>query len=135
MVRGEIEWEFAEDDDGGGSFMATNKAINLIRQHLTRGEVDIALSLYESCAEDVGDELLLELDMASSHLQKALANLFYRSRDYRRAAQTCVRLEQWAQAAKAFQAAGDYAGAADAYMHNNQISEAAANYEKAGQSD
>ena len=76
MVRGEIEWEFSENDDGSGSFMATNKAINLIRQHLTRGEVEVAQSLYESCAEDVGDELLLELDVASSHLQKSLANLF-----------------------------------------------------------
>ena len=112
--------------------MATNKAINLIRQHLTRGEVDEALSLYESCAENVGDELLQELDMASSHLQKALANLFYRSRDYQRAAITCVRLGQWAQAAKAFQASGDYASAADAYLRTNQLDDAATNFEKAG---
>ncbi|MEE2901148.1 MAG: cyclic nucleotide-binding domain-containing protein [Myxococcota bacterium] len=132
MVRGEIEWEFSESEDGSGSFMATNKAINLIRQHLTRGEVDVAQSLYESCAEDVGDELLLELDVASTHLQKSLANLFYRSRDYRRAAKTCVRLGEWSQAARAFQAAGDYAGAAEAYLRGGNTKDAAAHFEKAG---
>ena len=133
MVRGEIEWEFSENEDGSGSFMATNKAINLIRQHLTRGEIEVAQSLYESCAEDVGDELLLELDVASTHLQKSLANLFYRSRDYRRAAQTCVRLGEWAQAARAFQSAGDYSGAAEAYLRAGNTPEAAAHFEKAGQ--
>jgi len=135
VLRGEIEWEFSENEEGAGSFMATNRAINLIRQHLTRGEIDIALSLYESCAENVGDELLLELDTASTNLQKSLANLFYRSRDFYRAAQTCIRLEQWAQAAKSFEAGGHYAQAADAFLRANLIDAAATNFEKAGQPD
>ena len=50
---GEMEWEFAEDADGGGSFVATGKVVNFLRTHLARGEMDEALALYESCAQDV----------------------------------------------------------------------------------
>jgi CRP/FNR family cyclic AMP-dependent transcriptional regulator len=135
MMRGEIEWEFSEGDDGAACFMATNRAIQLIRQHLSKGEIEIALSLYESCAENVGDELLEELDTASSHLQKALANLFYRARDYHRAGTTCIRLGQWAHAAKSFEAGGYYAEAAGAFIRADMTDSAATNFEKAGQTD
>lgn len=132
MSRGEMEWEFSETADGGGAFLATGKVVGAIRTHLARGEIEPALALYESCVENVGDELMAEFRSASSKLQKAMANLFYRSRDYKRAASACMQLGEWPAAARSFEAAFDYNRAAECYLKGKDAPRAAAVYAKSG---
>ena len=127
-----MEWEFAEDAAGGGSFVATGKVVNFLRTHLARGEMDEALALYESCAQDVGDQLTAEFVTSSTKLQKAMANLFFRARDYKRAATACEKLGEWAAAARSYEASFAYEQAASCYVRANQHDKAAAVFRKAG---
>ncbi len=127
-----MEWEFSETEDGGGAFLATGKVVGAIRTHLARGELENALSLYESCVENVGDELMAEFRAASTKLKKAMANLFYRARDYKRAATACMQLGEWGAAARSFEASFDYARAAECYLKVRDAPRAAAMWAKAG---
>jgi tetratricopeptide (TPR) repeat protein len=99
---------------------------------LARGEMDEAVQLYESCMENVGDLMMGELPAASSKLQRALANLFYRARDYKRAAAACEQLGELEAAARAYESAYAYDRAAACYARMNEPKKAAAVYVKAG---
>ncbi len=127
--RGEMEWEFAENE---GEFRTTGKVVNYLRTHLARGEIESAVKLYESCAENVGDDLMAEFPTASTALQKAMANLFFRARDYRRAATACEQLAEWEAAARSYEAAYAYPQAARCYVRAQKQAKAAAVFIKAG---
>ena len=131
MGFGEMEWEFSESNEGG-NFMATGKVVTFLRNHLARGEMEKALGLYESCAENVGDEMLLEFPTASSRLQKAMANMFFRARDYKRAALACEQLSEWEAAARSYEASYEYKKAAACYLRANKADKAAAIFQKSG---
>jgi tetratricopeptide (TPR) repeat protein len=129
----EMEWEFNESSDqNDGQFMATGKVINFLRGHLARGEVDQAVSLYESCAQNVGDSVWAEFEGASVQMKKAIANLFYRARDYKRSAAACERLGEWIAAGRSYEAAYDNARAAQCYLKGDDKERAAAVIEKSG---
>jgi tetratricopeptide (TPR) repeat protein len=128
-----LEWEFTEGDGNDGQFMPTGKVIEFLRQHLAKGEVDAAVALYESCVEGVGDQLWNEFVNASTPTKKSIANLFYRARDYKRAAEACSQLEEWGAAARAYAAAYEFPKAAECYTKANDSVRAASMYEKAGQ--
>ena len=60
MTRGGMmEFEFSEND--GGQFRGTGKVVHFITGHLGRGEIDLAVGLYESSVGNIGDTLLAEL--------------------------------------------------------------------------
>jgi tetratricopeptide (TPR) repeat protein len=129
----EIEWEFnANSDSPDGQFMATGKVISLLRGHLAKSEIDQAVSLYESCAQNVGDSVWAEFEGASTPMKKAIANLFFRARDYQRSALACEKLGEWVAAGRSHEAAYELGRAAMCYMKGNDKARAAAVFEKGG---
>ncbi|MEM7677594.1 MAG: cyclic nucleotide-binding domain-containing protein, partial [Myxococcota bacterium] len=129
-----MEWEFTSGPDNEGQFMATGKVIETLRRHLARGEIDEAVTLYETCVQEtVGQELWQEFTSASTPLKKAIANLFYRARDYRRAAIACEQLGEWGAAARAHAAAYDWIKAAECMKKGGDPIRAAEMLTKGGQ--
>src|SRR5688572_9893522 len=128
-----MEWEFTEGDGNDGQFMPTGKVIEFVRGHLAKGEIDAAVELYESCVEGIGEKLWAEFVNASTPTKKSIANLFYRARDYQRAAQACSDLGEWSAAARAHAAAYEFDKAAECYTRANDSLRAAGMFEKAGQ--
>lgn len=131
MIRGEMEYEFSDSGEGG-QFQATGKVVTFLRQHLAKGEIDQAVALYESCVENVADSLMLEFKSASKVMQKAMANMFYRARDYRRAAVACETIGEWGAAAKAYEASLVWDKAAACFLKAGNKQKAAAMLQKAG---
>lgn len=130
MIRGEMEYEFSDNE--GGQFLATGKVVAFLRSYLAKGEIDQAVELYESCVENVGDALFMEFKVASKTVQKAMANLFYRARDYRRAAAACEIIGEWGAAARAYEAALQWGKAAECHLRTGAKDRAAAMLQKAG---
>ncbi|MFO0728044.1 MAG: cyclic nucleotide-binding domain-containing protein [Myxococcota bacterium] len=128
---GMMEFEFSEAD--GGQFRGTGKVVHFITGHLGRGEIDLAVGLYESSVGNIGDVLLAEFKASSRAVQKNMANLFYRARDYRRAAIACESMGELGPAAKAYEAALAWDKAADCYLRTGNKDRAAAMLTKAGQ--
>ncbi|MBI4815737.1 MAG: cyclic nucleotide-binding domain-containing protein [Deltaproteobacteria bacterium] len=128
VFRGEIEWEFNES----GQFQTTGKVLQLIRNHLAKNELQQAVELYESCAQSIGDDLIADFDTSSNNVQKALANLFFRARDYARAAACCQKMGEWEAAARAYEAANKLEQASECYVRAGQRDKAAAILQKAG---
>lgn len=131
MIRGEMEYEFS-DNQGGGQFLASGKVVAFLRNYLAKGEIDQAVALYESCVENVGDALFSDFKVASKTVQKAMANLFYRARDYRRAAAACEIIGEWGAAARAHEAALQWGKAAECHLRLGAKDRAAAMLQKAG---
>lgn len=128
-----MEWEFSEGPDNDGQFIATGKVIEQLRRHLARGDVDKAVALYESCVQEtVGKELWAEFNAASVPTKKSIANLFFRSRDYQRAALACQELGEWGAAAKAYAASYDYKNAGQCLSKKGDALGAAQMFEKGG---
>ena len=129
-----MEWEFTEGPDNEGQFMATGKVIETLRRHLGRNEIDEAVTLYETCVQEtVGQAIWQEFESASTSMKKAIANLFYRSRDYQRAGEACEQLGEWSAAAKAFAAAHNWPKAAQCAGKTGDPMQAAKMYEKGGE--
>ena len=129
-----MEWEFTEGPGNEGQFMATGKVIETLRRHLARNEVDEAVSLYETCVQQtVGQELWQEFTSASTPMRKAIANLFYRSRDYQRAGNACEQLGEWSAAAKAYAAAHHWTKAAECIHKTGDAVRAARMYQQGGE--
>jgi tetratricopeptide (TPR) repeat protein len=131
MHRGEMEFEFSDSGEGG-QFLATGKVVTFIRAHLAKNEVNEAVALYESCVENVGDALMVGFKSDSKQIQKGMANLFYRARDYKRAAVACEAIGEWAAAAKAHEASMQWQKAASCYTKAGDKAKAAAMTQKAG---
>ncbi|MCB9650774.1 MAG: cyclic nucleotide-binding domain-containing protein [Deltaproteobacteria bacterium] len=129
-----MEWEFNEGGENEGSFVATGKVIEQLRRLLAKGDVDQAVGLYESCVQEtVGAQLWAEFTGASTPMKKSIANLFYRSRDYGRAAVACEELGEWSAAAKAHAASYQYAKAGECLVKKGDKLGAARMLEKAGE--
>ncbi len=128
-----MEWEFDETGSSGGQFMATGKVIEQLRRHLAKNEVDDAVKLYESCVQEtVGKQLWEEFTAASVQMKKNIANLFYRSRDYERAAAACEDLEEWNAAARAYAASYKWDKAAACHLNAGDQKKAASMFAKLG---
>ncbi len=130
MIRGEMEYEFSDNE--GGQFFASGKVVAFLRSYLAKGEIDQAVALYESCVENVGDALFAEFKSASKVVQKGMANLFFRARDYRRAAAACEIIGEWVAAARAHEAALQWGKAAECHLRTGAKDRAAAMLQKAG---
>lgn len=129
-----MEWEFSEGAGNDGQFMATGKVVEAIRRHLGRNEIDQAVALYESCAQEaVAAQIWAEFGAASTSTKKAIANLFYRARDHARAAEACEVLGEWGAAAKAHMASYAWDRAAGCFLRTGEKDKAAKMFEKAGQ--
>ncbi len=131
-IIGEVEFEFRTDSGGQGEFLACGKVVNHILTRLARGDVDEAASLFASCTENVGDELIKEATQGGSSKQTVanLADMFFRARDYARAARCAEMGGQPELAAKFYEANYDNERAAAYYLKAGNNLKAAELYER-----
>ncbi|NOZ86359.1 MAG: hypothetical protein GXP49_08830, partial [Deltaproteobacteria bacterium] len=124
--HGEMEFEFVETTQGG-EFLASGKVVHYLKTYLARGDFDLAASLLASCAEGVGDELIAEIieGGASKGTMKALAELFFRARDFKRAAYCAERAGEDELAAKYFEASYELEKASELYLKAGNLAKAA----------
>ncbi|MCC7381263.1 MAG: cyclic nucleotide-binding domain-containing protein [Deltaproteobacteria bacterium] len=118
---------------GGGEQVTRAQIVQTILDHLAEGELDPAVRWYESCADAIGDAILGEMERGTIEGRKAIANLLYRARDYRRAALACEQMQEWIAAARAHEGAMAWDRAASCYLASGEKDRAAAMWSKAGE--
>lgn len=129
-----LEFEFL-DDEHGGQLVPVGGPLVSIRSQLMRGDVDAAVKLYEETGGRARDELLQEATAGSFELKKAIAQMFFKARDFQSAGLTYEQLKLDADAAQCFEHANDFARAADAWRRTGELLRAAAACERAGRID
>ena len=141
---GEMEFEF---NAGSEAFVATDKVLVFLRNHLARGEVPQAARLYEDSGATCANALLQEARSASSNMQKATAEMFLMARDFKSAAvvfELARQMERagslyeqgldFENAARVFEAVGDRLRAAVCLERSGKIDAAINLYKQAGPS-
>jgi tetratricopeptide (TPR) repeat protein len=129
---GEMEFEFVEGRD---SFVATDKVVGFLRQHLARGEVPAAARLYEDTGAACVPDLMREAQTASSTTQKAIAEMFVVARDFANAARVFEMTRNLERAGQLFEQATEFVDAARVHEKNGDLLRAAVCFERAGQTD
>jgi CRP/FNR family cyclic AMP-dependent transcriptional regulator len=129
---GEMEFEFIEGKD---NFVATDKVVTFLRNHLAKGEVQLAARLYEDTGANCAPDLLREAQSASSNTQKALAEMFLVARDFKHAAVVFELARQLERAAQLYEQGLDFDNAARAYEGIGDHLRAAVCLERAGKVD
>jgi len=131
-MHGEMEFEFREDDEGEGEFLACGKVVQFLKNHIAKGHLDEAASLLASCAENVGDELIQDITTggASKQILGALAEMFFKARDFARAAQCAEAAGRPDIAAKFLEANYDLEQAAEHYLQAGNLAKAAELFER-----
>lgn len=126
----EIEFEF--DESGSGEFRPSGNVVKVISDYLAKGETDRAASMLAASAPQVGDRLIEEARIgASKELWKKLAGLFGEAKDVGRAALCASEIGDDEMAAGFFEAAYDWANAAEAYRSAGNLLKAAQMHERA----
>ncbi|MDP2340560.1 MAG: cyclic nucleotide-binding domain-containing protein [Deltaproteobacteria bacterium] len=132
-MSGEMEFEFIEGKDG---FVATDKVLTFLRQHLAKGEVQLAARLYEdSGTAGIAPGLLREATSASSTTQKAMAEMFLIARDFKNAAAVFEMARGLERAAQLYEQGLDFENAARCYEKTGELVRAAVCLERAGKID
>lgn len=129
---GEMEFEFIE---GKENFVATDKVVTFLRNHLAKGEVQLAARLYEDSGANCATELLRDAQSSSSTTQKALAEMFLVARDFKHAAVVFELARQLERAAQLYEQGLDFENAARAYEGIGDHLRAAVCLERAGKID
>lgn len=111
-------------------FVSTERAITSLLELLRANQVDAAVKSYTSYQEDIGFPLLSRV-VNDPPMQKAVANLFYRARDYPKAALCCENLGEFEKAALLYEKCQDYEMAADMYARLSMPLRSAEMFEKA----
>jgi tetratricopeptide (TPR) repeat protein len=111
-------------------FVSTERAITALLELLRANQVEAAVQAYTSYQEDIGFPLLARV-VSETAMQKAVANLFYRARDYPKAALCCENLGEFEKAALLYEKCQDYEMAADMYARLNMPLRSAEMFEKA----
>jgi tetratricopeptide (TPR) repeat protein len=111
-------------------FVSTERAITGLLELLRTNQVDAAVKTYTSFQEDIGFPLLSRV-VQDPAMQKAVANLFYRARDYPKAAMCCENLGEFEKAALLYEKCQDYEMAADMYARLSMPLRSAEMFEKA----
>ncbi|MCK9460428.1 MAG: cyclic nucleotide-binding domain-containing protein [Proteobacteria bacterium] len=125
----EIEFEFAEDS--GGEFRPSGNVVEVVFDHVRRGETERAASLLAASGADVGDRLVREAEIgASQELWRRLAALFAAARDVGRAAKCAEAIGDHGLAAGFYEAAYDWQRAAEQYQRAGRSGKAAEMYER-----
>ncbi|MGV3624129.1 MAG: tetratricopeptide repeat protein, partial [Archangium sp.] len=129
------EFEFLDDDQGGGQFIPVGGPVAQLRGLLARNDVDGAVHLYEETGGGARTGLLQEASVASFDLKKAIAHMFKRARDFATAAAVFELANLQAEAAPCFEQANDFVRAAAAWKKCGELIRAAAAFERAGKTD
>ena len=143
-MSGEMEFEFVQGKD---SFVATDKVVTFLRNHLAKGEVQVAARLYEDSGSTCAPELLREAQSASSTTQKAIAEMFVLARDFKsagavfelsrvldRAAHFYEQGMELESAARCYEKCADLPRAGACLERAGKVEQAVALYKKAGPS-
>lgn len=137
--------------------MTADQIVQGLMTLLRESRLDEAVDVYMRCQDDLGFALMAAAKVETSLLQQ-VANLFYRARDYGKAAMVCEELEAYDKAAEFYGLSGEhemaahmaarvgnhllaaqsfercsrYAEAAGLYEKAENLERAAACYERAG---
>lgn len=112
-------------------FYTLDRVLGGLLAALKAGRVDEAVDVYSRCREDIGFQLISRAQ-ADPELFKQTANLFFRARDFARAAYCCEHLEEHQKAAQLYERCDDYAHAAQMYASCGDRAKAAEMFEKDG---
>ncbi len=113
----------------GNTFLTTGQVIDGLMNLLGQGKTGEAADIYSRCQEDVGF-LLINKAQSSGPVQKALANMLYRARDYDKAALCCENMGEFAKAAQLYELDDDYQSAAEMYAKVESFDKAAEMFER-----
>jgi tetratricopeptide (TPR) repeat protein len=121
MVQGiEIQGQAGQ----GSKFLTSAQVIDGLLKMLREGKVAEAADIYSRCQEDIG-YLLVNKVQTDHEMQKLTANLFYRARDFDKAALCCENLGEHAKAAQLYEQSDDYRSAAEMYAKVENFEKAA----------
>lgn len=126
----EIEFEF---DESQGSFVPTSKIVNYIKNYIIAGNIDEAVSAYQSCKEDIGELVFNEFKSSSKVTLRSVGEMFKQSRDYNMAIKCFTITQNYDEVAKLYEKNYEFEKAAQMYEKLNMLEESAINYEKARQ--
>lgn len=129
------EFEFLDDDEGGGQFVSVGGPVASLRSLLARNQIDGAVQLFEETGGGARVGLLQEAAVASFELKKAIAQMFKRARDFASAAAVYELGNLHAEAAPCFEQGNDFVRAAIAWKKCGELMRAAAASERAGRID
>jgi tetratricopeptide (TPR) repeat protein len=117
--------------DGGEFFYDLERVLASMLQMLKANHVDEAADLYARIRDDVSYQLIARAQGDTDTFRR-LANLFFRARDFARAAYCCEYLEEPKKAASLYEQAGDFAAAAQMFATAGDVPRAAEMFERAG---
>lgn len=112
-------------------FYTLDRVLGGLLAALKAGRIDEAVDVYSRCREDIGFQLISRAQ-ADTELFKQAANMFYRARDFARAAYCCEQLEEHLKAAALYERCDDWAHAAQMYAAGGDRGKAAEMFEKDG---
>ncbi len=115
----------------GDRFLPQEQVLAGLIKLLGEGRVDDAVTIYVRCAVDIGYPLISKV-AGDPELQRLVANMLYRARDFAKAAMVCEALEENEKAAALYEKAGDYAMAAEMYARAGNKLKSAEMYERGG---
>jgi hypothetical protein len=96
-------------------FVSKGKYIDYIIHYLKNKNLEKACETYSHSQDDIGFLLINRLSGSKPHL-KILANMFYRSRDWNKAAAVCEQIDAYDKAAMLYEKGDDYYMAAEIYL-------------------
>lgn len=112
-------------------FYTLDRVLGGLLAALKAGRIDEAVDVYLRCREDIGYQIISRAQ-PDPELFKQVANLFFRARDYARAAYCCEHLEEHAKAAQLYERCDDFAQAAQMYAAAGERLKSAEMFEKDG---
>jgi tetratricopeptide (TPR) repeat protein len=112
-------------------FYTLDRVLGGLLAALKAGRIDEAVDVYSRCREDIGFQLISRAQM-DPELFKQTANLFFRARDFSRAAYCCEQMEEHDKAAQLYERCDDFAHAAQMYAAAGDRAKAAEMFEKDG---
>ena len=110
-------------------FVSKGKYIDYILYYLKNKNLEKACETYSHSQDDIGFLLINRLSGNKPYL-KVLANMFYRSRDWNKAAMVCEQIDAYDKAAMLYEKGDDYYMAAETYLKVKEYEKAAQMYEK-----
>ena len=113
----------------GSTFLTTAQVIEGLLKYLATGKVAEAADIYSRVQEDIGFLLINKVE-SDPVLQRAAANMLYRSRDYDKAALCCENLGEFDKAAALYEQDDDYQSAAEMYAKVENYEKAAEMFER-----
>lgn len=112
-------------------FYTLERVLGGLLAALKAGRIDEAVDVYTRCREDIGYQIISRAQ-GDQELFRQCANLFFRARDFSRAAYCCEHLEEHLKAANLYERCDDWPQAAQMYAAVGDRPKAAEMFEKAG---